>query len=131
MNQPDSKKRKFTYFEFEDVFADLQKMAKEETGRCGHVVTVPELIRRITLKQVNAYRAKHGQKPLDYDPSAGKFAPGAVGSATQAVVDMKGKLVAYDRNENKLPEWKTVQDIPHLLRMFPRCKIIYASPKIA
>jgi len=127
MNQPDKKKRKFTYFEFEEVFSEFIKMAEEETARTGRVVTAPELIRRDTLKHANAHRVKNGQKPLDLDPSAGKFAPGGVGSATQAVVDIKGKMNVYDRKGNKLTEWKKVEDIPHLLRLYPRCKVIYST----
>lgn len=128
MNQPDSKKRKFTYFENKDVFAALQEMADEETQKQGRVVTVPELIRETALKRANMFLNKHGKKPTDYDTTAGKFAPGGVGSAARAEVDLKGKMNVFDRNGNKLPDWKKVEQIPQLLRVFPKCRITYLIP---
>ena len=125
MNQASKSKRKFTFFENREVFAALQQMAKAETEKRGHIVSVPELIREISLKRANEYRVKQGKKPIQYDPSAGKFAPGGITSAAQAIVDANGRMVVHDRNGNRLTEWRKVQDIPSLLRLYPKCKIKY------
>ena len=129
INTPGKQKRKVTYFENKKVYEALVKMAADETARQGRVVSVPELIREIALKRANAYLAKQGKKRIDYDPSAGKFAPGAVSSATRAEVDLNGKMSVYDREGNKLPAWKKIQEIPRLLRSYPKCKVVYQMPK--
>lgn len=131
MNQPDSTKKKFTYFENKQVFAALQDMAAEETARQGRVVTVPELLREAALKRANTYLSKRGKKTIDYDTTAGKFAPGGVGSAAQAVVDMKGRMTVTDRNGNKLAEWKKLEDLPKLLSLYPKCRVRYLTPNPA
>ena len=128
MNQPDSKKRKFTYFEHRDVFAVLQEMADEETKKQGRVVTVPEIIRESALKRANTFLNKQGKSPIDYDTTAGKFAPGGIGSAVRAVVDLKGRMTVTDRHGNKLPDWKKVDQIPQLLRLYPKCRVNYLTP---
>jgi len=76
MNQPDRKKRKFTYFEFREVFDELKEIAHNESKNLSANVTVPEVVREMTLNRANQYRKLHGKKPLKLCPAAGKFAPG-------------------------------------------------------
>jgi hypothetical protein len=121
MNQPNRNKRKFTYFEHKEVIATLQQMAKEETEGPGHIVTVPELIRRSTLKLANKYLTRHGKKQIDYDPSAGKFAPGNP-LPDKVVVNEKGDVTLYCKG-HKLPWSITLQDIERVLRRCPKCRV--------
>jgi hypothetical protein len=131
MNQPDKSKRKFTYFENRDVFIALTEMAKEETDKRGEIVTVPTLIREVALKRANEFRRGKGQKPIDYDPSAGKFAPVGAASPAQAVVDLKGNLAVFDRKGNKISGYNKLTQVPQLLRAFPKCRVISETAKIS
>jgi hypothetical protein len=124
MNQPDKSKRKFTYFENRDVFIALTQMAKEETEKRGEIVTVPALIREVMLKRANEFLRGKRQKPIDYDPSAGKFAPSGAAAAARAVVDLKGNLAVYDREGNKISGYSKLTQVPQLLRVFPKCRVI-------
>jgi len=121
MNKPDRNKRKFTYFERKEVMETLQQMAEEETEGPGYIVTVPELIRRSTLNLANRYLKRHDKKPIEYDPSAGKFAPGNP-SPDNLVVNEKGDVTLYCKG-NKLPWSITLQDIERLLRRCPKCRV--------
>jgi hypothetical protein len=125
MNTPKKNKKKYTYYDHKQVLATLEQVAKEETTKRGHGrnVTAPELIREMTLNLANKHLIEGGKEPIRYDTSAGKFAPGGIGSAANAVVDMKGRMTVYDKSGNKLDEWETVQDIPHLLRLYPKCRV--------
>ena len=82
-----------------------------------------EIIRTLTLNFANEIRKKQVKEPIDYDPRSGKFAPGGVGSAKHAVVNMKGGMAVFDKNGKRLPEWKSVTEIPRLLRVYPKYKI--------
>jgi hypothetical protein len=127
MNKPHEDKRKVTYFEHKQVFKTLQDIAKEETEKQGHLVEVPEIIRKSTLKLANKYRVQHGEKPIDYDPSSGKFAPGGADSAARCEVDLQGNIEVRDRRGNKMRKWKRISQLPRLLRLYPKCKVVYVS----
>src|SRR3954447_22247484 len=129
MNRPHKDKRKFTYFENRQVFDTLVQIAKEKTAEQGRIVTVPELIREDTLAVANKFLRKHGKQPIEYDTGAGKFAPGSGrrGSAAECQVDIQGKIEVRDRLGNKLNEWKHVEQIPQLLRSYPKCKIVFVK----
>jgi hypothetical protein len=126
MNQPSKDKKKFTFFEQKDVFSELQQAATTQTETYGRIIKVPEIIRTLTLNFANEIRKKQGKEPIDYNPASGKFAPGGVGSAKQAVVNMKGEMAVFDKNGKRLPEWKSVTEIPRLLQVYPKCKITNA-----
>src|SRR5207237_10443735 len=113
---------KFTYFEHKEVFETLRQIAIEETDRPGHRVTVPELIRKITLKLANKYLVRHGKKPIDYDTSAGKFAPGDP-SPDKVVVDEKGAVTVHCKG-NKLPWSIRPQELESLLKRYPKCRLM-------
>jgi hypothetical protein len=123
MNQPDKKKRKFTYFEHKKVFNTLERIAKDETSMRGRIVTVPELIRNLTKALANEYRSKRGKRLINYDTSAGKFAPSKVGSPTDAFVYIDGRMEVFDKTGKKMNEWKNVTQLPELLRLYPKCKV--------
>ena len=129
MNQPDKAKRRFTYFENRDVFNTLTQIANEETEKRGEIVTVPALIREVALKRANEFLRRKGQEPIDYDPSAGKFAPSGARAAARAVVDLKGNLAVYDREGNKIGGYNKLAQVPQLLRAFPKCRVISEAAK--
>jgi hypothetical protein len=135
MNQPKRYKRKLTYFEHKKVFNVLEQIAKNQTKRHHEVqkVTVPQLIREDTLKLANRYLIDHGKEPIDYDTSAGKFAPKGIRStplkkvepkAVRAVVDIKGNVTVYDKKGSKLPNWKKLEELPRLLSLCPKCRVV-------
>jgi hypothetical protein len=130
MNQHHKDKRKFTYFEHKNVFSTLELIAEEETSMHGRIVRVPELIRRMTRVRANKYRTKHGQPEINYDTSSGKSAPPPGGSATLALVNMRGGMEVFDKRGNKMKEWTKVDQIPDLLRGHPKCKIQYDATHI-
>jgi len=72
-------KKSVIYGEWRVVSDILQREADAETeqlrakARDGEVVrpvTVPEIIRRLTLKKANEYLAKHGEQTIDLDASS-------------------------------------------------------------
>ena len=125
MNKPDEKKRKVTYFEHKGVYATLEQIAGDETKIQPYAVSVPEIIRTLTLARANGYLRKHGQKQIDYDPSAGKFAPANAASPANAFVNMRGGLKVFDKLGNQIKRWSKVIQIPELLRLYPKCRIEY------
>jgi hypothetical protein len=127
MNQPDKNKRKFTYFEHKNVFATLQLIAKDETSIRGREVTVPELIRKETLVLANKYRRKHGKPEIEYDPSGGKFVPGGPLSAARCEVDLQGNMEVRDRCGNRMRKWKRISQLPQLLSLYRKCKVVYVT----
>lgn len=123
---PHPVKRKVTYFENKNVLAALEKLAEEESKQAGHKIYVSELIREMSLKLANSYLETAGKKPIDYDPSSGKFAPGGVPMPGSAVVDEEGKLTVYDKKEGRImTEWRHLKQLPALIRNFPRVKVRY------
>jgi len=125
MNQPSKDKTKFTFFEHKDVFSEMKQAAAEQSEKYGRIVKIPEIIRTLTLNFANERRKKLGKEPIDYDPASGKFAPPGIGSAKRAVLNMRGGgMTVTDNNGNRLPEWKSVKQIPSLLRLYPKCKMI-------
>jgi|ERR1051326_7712488 hypothetical protein len=125
MNQPKRFKRKFTYGEHEAVVAAYDLEAATRTAREGRIVTRAEIAREASLKRANEIYKKHGKKTIDYDTSAGKFAPGGPAAADQALVDLRGRMIVVDKKGEEMPKWKKVEEIPQLLRLFPRCRIVY------
>src|SRR6266576_6208847 len=116
MNTPDENKRKVTYFEHKEVYATLKQIAGDETKLQTYAVTVPEVIRTLTLLRANEYLRKHGRKQIAYDPSAGKFAPANAASPARALVNMRGGLKVFDKLGNQIKRWSKVAQIPELLR---------------
>ena len=127
MNQPGKDKRKFTYFENKLVFDTLQLVAQDEARTRGGAVTVSELIRNSTLDCANKYRRKQGQPDIKHDTSGGKFAPGSASSARQCVVDLQGNMDVSDKRGKKMDEWKKIKQLPELLRLYRKCKVVYAE----
>ena len=125
MNQPHKDKKKFTYNENKLVFDTLKWIAAEETKTLGREVTMPEVIRTETLKVANKYRREHGQPPIKYDTSGGKFAPPNATSATVCTIDSQGNMDVRERRGNKMTQWKHVKQLPELLRSYPKCKVLY------
>jgi len=113
-----------------DVKSTLELIAKDETSMHGRIVSVAELIRRMTRASANEYRRKHGQPEINYDTSAGKYAPHPSGSATLALVNMRGGMEVFDNRGKKMNKWTKVDQIPDLLRCHPKCKIQYDATDI-
>lgn len=122
-SQPSILKSKFTYFEHKDVLTELKQMAKEESDKRGRTVTLPELIREVALKRANERRKKMGKKLLDLDPSAGKFASAGPGAVSQVIIRTGGKIEAYNKKGDRLPEWKKLEQLEEITRLFRRVKV--------
>jgi hypothetical protein len=103
------------------VFETLQQIGREETERPKYVVTIPELIRRSTLELANRYLERHGEEQIDYDTSAGKFAPGKPSPDT-LVVNEKGQVTLFSKG-NKLPWSIKLKEIDDLLKRYPNCRV--------
>src|SRR6266480_5218219 len=125
MNQPNRKKRKFTYFEFREVFNELKQIAHDESKNLSTNVTMPEVVREMTLNRANQYRKLRGKKPLKLCPAAGKFAPGGYRPA-RAVVTKSAQLEVFDKNGQLMPQYTgdVRKSLPQLLRRFPRCLVV-------
>lgn len=125
-NSPDTKKSKYTLFLHKDVLKIYEALAVEETIKQGHKVTVPELIRIDGLKRANAVLAKRpdlrkvvgGKKTLDLDPSAGKFASAGPASVHTVVIEPNGKILALNKKGDILPQWKKLEQMPEITRLF-------------
>ena len=126
MNQPDKKKQKFTYFEFREVLDELKQIAASESKNLAKNVTLPEVIRELTLNRANQHRKLNGKAPLEgLDPAAGKFAPGAARPA-RAVITKKLRLEVFDKNGKLMPEYggEVHKGLRRLRQHFPRCPVV-------
>jgi hypothetical protein len=74
-NRISEDKTKIIYSEWDDVRADLVRV-REELAEKERVefISEAEHLRRLTLAEVNKFRRRRGERPLDLDPSSGKFA---------------------------------------------------------
>lgn len=119
-------KRKFTFFVHRDVFKIYEKLADEESEKQGRKVTVPELMRIDGLKRANEVLAKRpdlrkavgGKKHLDLDPSAGKFASSGPASVHTVIVRPGGKIEALNKRGDILPQWKNLDQLEEITRLF-------------
>jgi hypothetical protein len=126
-NKPDKDKAKYTYFDNKDVLNTLKQIANERSKAQGGYVTVPEVIRKATLALANEYLRKHNKQEIKYEWRAGKFAPGSASSAARCEVDLQAKMNVFDKRGKKMREWNHIAQLPQLLRLCPKCKVVYAG----